>query len=95
MTGKSKPPVLGDGNSHARGLSRRQWIERMLKPDEYREGIPPALAAGLYLMKVDYEGIEFVDEKYSRDRAYQRMLHSFEWQYTMAAVYGEFKDAMK
>ncbi len=72
-----------------------QWIERMLRPDEYREGIPAALATGLYLMKVDYPGINFVEEKYSKDRAYQRMLHRFEWQYTMAAVYGEFKDAMK
>ncbi len=72
-----------------------QWIEQMLKPDEYREGIPPALAAGLYLMKVDYPGIEFIEEEYSKGRAYQRMLHSYEWQRTMAEVYGEFKDAMK
>jgi len=72
-----------------------QWIEQMLKPDEYREGIPPALAAGLYLMKVDYKGVEFVEEKYSKDRVYQRMLHSFEWQFTMATIYREFKDAMK
>lgn len=72
-----------------------QWIEQMLKPDEHREGIPPALAAGLYLMKVDYPGISFEEEKYSKDRAYQRMLHSFEWQYTMAEVYRELRDAMK
>ncbi len=71
-----------------------QWIEQMLKP-EYSEGIPPALASGLYLMKVDYPSIMFVEEKYSKDRAYQRMLHSFEWQFTMAEVYREFKDAMK
>jgi tRNA pseudouridine38-40 synthase len=72
-----------------------QWIEQMLKPDEHREGIPPALAAGLYLMKVEYPGIAFDEEKYSKDRAYQRMLHSFEWQFTMAEVYREFTDAMK
>jgi tRNA pseudouridine38-40 synthase len=72
-----------------------QWIELMLKPDEHREGIPPALAASLYLMKVDYPGITFEEEKYSKDRAYQRMWHSFEWQYSMAEVYREFKDAMQ
>lgn len=72
-----------------------QWIERMLKTEEYREGIPPAPAAGLYLMKVDYSGLTFEEEKYSMDRAYQRLLHAFEWQYTMAEVYREFKDAMK
>jgi len=72
-----------------------QWIGQMLKPDEYREGIPPALAAGLYLMKVDYPGIEFEEEKYSKDRAYQRLFHSFEWQYTVTEIYREFKDSMK
>lgn len=72
-----------------------QWIEQMLEPGVYREGIPPALAAGLYLMKVDYPGINFEEEKYSKDRAYQRMLHAFEWQYTMAEVYRELRDAMK
>lgn len=71
-----------------------QWIEKMLKPDEYREGIPPAPAAGLYLMRVDYPGLAFEEEKYSMDRAYQRLLHAFEWQYTMAEIYREFKDAM-
>ncbi len=72
-----------------------QWIERMLKPGEYREGIPPAPAAGLYLMKVDYPDIAFEEEKYSMDRAYQRLLHAFEWQYTTAEIYREFKDAMR
>jgi tRNA pseudouridine38-40 synthase len=72
-----------------------QWIEQMLKPDEYREGIPPALAAGLYLMSVEYPGLAFEEEKYSMGRAYQRLLHAYEWQHTMAEIYGEFKDAMK
>lgn len=71
-----------------------QWIEKMLRPDEYREGIPPALAAGLYLKDVKYDGITFQEEAYSRDRAYQRLLHAYEWQYTMAGVYGEFRDVM-
>ncbi|MDI6895867.1 tRNA pseudouridine(38-40) synthase TruA [Methanocella conradii] len=72
-----------------------RWIEQMLRPDEYREGIPPALAAGLYLVKVDYPAISFIEEAYSKGRAYQRMMHAFEWQYTMAAVYREFQDAMR
>jgi len=72
-----------------------QWIEQMLKPDEHREGIPPAPAAGLYLMKVDYPGLVFQEEKYSMDRAYQRLLHAFERQYTTAEVYREFRDAMR
>lgn len=72
-----------------------QWVGQMLKPDEYREGIPPAPAAGLYLMKIDYPGIMFIEEEYSKGKAYQRMEHTFEWQYTMSEVYREFKDAMK
>jgi tRNA pseudouridine38-40 synthase len=71
-----------------------EWIERMFDP-EYREGIPPAPAAGLYLKKVSYEGIAWDEEDYSRQRAQQRMLHSFERQYTMAEVFREFRDAMR
>jgi len=70
------------------------WIERMFDP-AYREGIPPAPAAGLYLAKVNYDGIAFEDDDYAKQRAYQRLLHSFEWQYTMAEVSREFGDAMK
>lgn len=70
------------------------WIGRMFDP-EYREGIPPAPAAGLYLKKVNYEGIAWDEEVYSRQRAQQRMMHSFEWQYTMTEVFREFRDAME
>ena len=72
-----------------------QWIEEMFHPETHREGIPPALACGLFLMDIEYTGIEFVEEEYSKERAYQRMLHAFEWQYTMAEIYKEFRDAMK
>jgi tRNA pseudouridine38-40 synthase len=60
----------------------------------YREGIPPAPAAGLYLKKVNYEGVAWEADEYAQKRAYQRMLHSFAWQYTMAEVCREFRDAM-
>ncbi len=72
-----------------------QWLEMMLRPEEHREGIPPALAAGLCLMKVEYPGISFQEEAYSKGRAYQRMLHAFEWQRTMSEVYREFQEAMR
>jgi tRNA pseudouridine38-40 synthase len=71
-----------------------EWLERLLKPGEYREGIPPAPALGLYLMKVNYPWIEFANEKYSMDRAYRRLLDSFRSQYTMAEIYRDFKDSM-
>jgi tRNA pseudouridine38-40 synthase len=70
------------------------WIGRMFDP-AYREGIPPAPAAGLYLKQVDYEGIAWEVDEYARQRAHQRMLHSFERHYTMAGIFGEFRDAME
>jgi tRNA pseudouridine38-40 synthase len=70
-----------------------EWIGRMFDP-AYREGIPPAPAAGLYLKRVSYDGIAWEADEYARQRAYQRMRHAFEWQYTMAGVYAEFRDAM-
>ena len=71
-----------------------EWITRMVDA-AYREGIPPAPAAGLYLKNVNYDGIAWEADEYARQRAYQRMLHLFEWQYTMAAVYREFRDSMR
>jgi len=70
------------------------WIERMFDPS-YSEGIPPAPAAGLYLARVSYDDIAFEEDDYARRQACQRLLHSFEWQYTMAEVSREFRDAMK
>jgi tRNA pseudouridine38-40 synthase len=59
------------------------------------EGIPPAPAAGLYLKRVNYDGIVWEADDYSRQRAYQRLLHAFARHYTMAEVCGEFRDAME
>lgn len=70
------------------------WLEKMFDP-AYTEGIPPASPAGLYLARVNYEGFAFEEDEYARQRAYQRLLHSFEWHYTMAEIYQEFKDSMK
>ena len=72
-----------------------QWLERMLDPGTYREGVPPAPAAGLYLAKVGYPGVEFLNETYSMDRAFKRLRVSFEYQYTMAEVYRELMGSMK
>jgi len=71
-----------------------EWLERLLKPDEYREGIPPAPPLGLYLMRVDYTDLEFVNEKYSMERVHRRLLGSFQSQYTVAEIYREFKNSM-
>ncbi len=71
-----------------------EWIGQMFDP-KHREGIPPAPAAGLYLKKVNYEGIAWEADEYARKRAYQRMLHAFDRQYTMAEIYREFNDAMR
>lgn len=70
------------------------WLEKMFDP-AFGEGIPPASPAGLYLAKVNYEGIAFEDDQYSRQRAQKRMQQAFEWHHTIAEIYNEFKDAMK
>jgi tRNA pseudouridine38-40 synthase len=70
------------------------WIERMFDP-AYREGIPPAPAAGLYLKQVDYEGVAWEADEYARQRAQQRMMHSFERHYTLAEVFREFQDDLR
>lgn len=72
-----------------------EWIGQMLEPSAHREGVPPAPAAGLYLLRVDYPGVGFVDEAYSRSRAYRRLRREYAGQLTLAEVYGAFREAMR
>ncbi|MDD4523919.1 MAG: tRNA pseudouridine(38-40) synthase TruA, partial [Methanosarcina sp.] len=52
------------------GVRDNDWLLQMLNPDIYEEGIEPAPAYGLTLMKVNYrDEIGWVDDDYSIRRA--------------------------
>jgi tRNA pseudouridine38-40 synthase len=53
-----------------KGLRDKDWLLQMLNPETYEEGIEPAPAYGLTLLKVNYEKpIEWIEDDYSIKRA--------------------------
>jgi tRNA pseudouridine38-40 synthase len=53
-----------------KGLYDNDWLLQMLNPDIYEEGIEPAPACGLTLMKINYEKkIDWIEDNYSIRRA--------------------------
>jgi tRNA pseudouridine38-40 synthase len=53
-----------------RGVRDKDWLLQMLNPEIYEEGIEPAPAYGLTLLKINYtENIEWIEDDYSIKRA--------------------------
>ena len=53
-----------------KGVRDNDWLLQMLNPDIYEEGIEPAPAYGLTLLKVNYdEQIDWIEDNYSIRRA--------------------------
>jgi len=53
-----------------KGFRDKDWLLQMLNPDIYEEGIEPAPAYGLTLLKVNYEDIiEWIEDDYAIKRA--------------------------
>ena len=53
-----------------KGVRDNDWLLQMLNPDIYEEGIEPAPAYGLTLLKVNYDDqIEWIEDNYSIRRA--------------------------
>ncbi|MGP8330287.1 MAG: tRNA pseudouridine(38-40) synthase TruA [Methanosarcinaceae archaeon] len=56
------------------GVRDVKWLEHMLNPDSYEEGIEPALAYGLTLMQVDYsQSIKWIEDGYAIRRAHEHI----------------------
>ncbi len=49
------------------------WVREMLNPAQHAEGLRSAPPYGLILTKVDYEGVNFVEDEYTKKRV-KRML---------------------
>ena len=65
------------------GAGDERWLARMLAPNEYREGIEQAPAYGLVLKNVIYEGLIFIEDEYSKERALQNLKEGLLWHGTM------------
>ncbi|HYA32987.1 MAG TPA: tRNA pseudouridine(38-40) synthase TruA [Candidatus Bathyarchaeia archaeon] len=69
------------------------WFETMLDAG-HLEGIRSAPASGLILTRVEYDGIEFVEDAYAKRRAWQHVLEEFERNSVMTQILKLFKEKM-
>jgi tRNA pseudouridine38-40 synthase len=72
------------------------WLQRMLRPEEFEEGLEPAPGYGLFLKKIEYDiDLPWEEDAYSKRIAAERMFDKFIWYGVMAEVFREFKENMQ
>lgn len=67
------------------GARDMQWLEKMLNPSQFTEGLEPAPAYGLVLRNVEYENVAWDVDAYAR----KSMLASLDEQFLMHGVMAE------
>ncbi|MFQ6062234.1 MAG: tRNA pseudouridine(38-40) synthase TruA [Methanosarcinales archaeon] len=59
------------------GIKDEEWLSKMLNPRQYREGLESAPEYGLILKKVEYSNIKWIEDEYSKKRAYKKIHNLF------------------
>lgn len=72
------------------GSRDEKWLEQMLHPGEYTEGLEPAPAYGLILKNVEYPDIEWVEDDYAKKTTFEILRKKFLWHGVMAEILREF-----
>ena len=80
--------MLGEGK---RDLT---WLEKMLNPAEFREGLEPAPAYGLVLKNVEYENITWDEDAYAKKSISKALDEHFLRHRVMAQVLEELKEGL-
>jgi tRNA pseudouridine38-40 synthase len=80
--------LVGSG---ARDLA---WLEQMLSPEEYTEGLEPAPAYGLVLKNVEYRNIIWNDDVYAKKTITEKLDKEFLWHGVMAEMLRELKESL-
>jgi tRNA pseudouridine38-40 synthase len=69
------------------------WLEQMLTPSEFTEGLEPAPAYGLILKNVEYENIAWTEDTYTKKIISERLEEQFLWHGIMAEMLKELKES--
>ncbi len=69
------------------------WLEQMLTPSEFAEGLEPAPAYGLILKNVEYENITWIENTYTKKIISERLEEQFLWHGIMAEMLRELKES--
>lgn len=78
----------------ATGERDMKWLEKMLNPAEYGEGIDPAPAYGLILKDVEYRDITWNDDEYAMKKISKTLEEQCLWHAVMAQMLKELKEGM-
>ncbi len=70
------------------------WLEQMLNPDEFTEGLKPAPAYGLVLKNVEYRDITWNEDAYAKKVILENLEEQFLWHGVMAEMLKELKESM-
>lgn len=78
------------------GMRDMEWLEQMLHPEEFQEGLEIAPAYGLLLKNVEYAvNLQWEDEVYAKKVASERLKERFMWHGVMAEIFNELKENMQ
>jgi tRNA pseudouridine38-40 synthase len=80
--------LVGNGKQSA------EWFGNMLNPKVHIEGIRSAPASGLILTRVEYAGIEFVEDAYAKKRAQKHIQEAVLQNSVMVQVLKRFNARM-
>ncbi|MCZ7372102.1 MAG: tRNA pseudouridine(38-40) synthase TruA, partial [Candidatus Methanoperedens sp.] len=75
----------------ARDLS---WLEQMLNPGEFTEGLEPAPAYGLIFEGVEYQNIYWDEDVYAKKSVRDELEGLFLWHGVMAEMIRELKESL-
>jgi tRNA pseudouridine38-40 synthase len=76
------------------GQQNVEWFGNMLNPKVHNEGILSAPALGLILTRVEYAGVEFVDDAYAQKRAQKYIQEAVLQNSVMVQVLKRFNERM-
>jgi tRNA pseudouridine38-40 synthase len=76
------------------GLQSVEWFGNMLNPKVHTEGIRSAPPSGLILTRVEYAGIEFVEDAYAKKRAQKHIQDAILQNSVMVQVLQRFNERM-
>jgi tRNA pseudouridine38-40 synthase len=75
------------------GVRDISWLDQMLLPSEFTEGLELAPAYGLILKNVEYENITWTEDAYTKKIISEKLEEQFLWHGVMAEMLRELKES--
>ncbi len=78
-----------------KGEKDLNWIGKMMKPAEFKEGLQPAPAYGLILNNVEYDNITWIEDPYAKKMILKKLDEHFLRHSIMSQMLTELKEGLK